>query len=237
MKVGKFLYIFCGLFAITGVVLLVSAVMVYISDRKFMADAKEIRGVVDTIEGYRDSDNEINHRVYVNYTYNGQQYNNVRVNFYSSSMYEGKEIILYCDPQHPERAVVQGASLFGLIVLLMMGVLFLCMGILPIISFIRGKAKKKKVKEAGRTLYATVDEIHYATNYMFNGRHPYIIFCSYKDDYKDIEYRFKSEYIWVNPEPAITAGSMIKVYVEENNYKNYYVDVESMIQGRIVDYT
>ena len=32
-------------------------------------------------------------------------------------------------------------------------------------------------------------------------------------------------------------GSVIKVYVEENNYKNYYVDAESMIQDKIVNYT
>ena len=237
MKVGKFINIFGGLFAIIGAVLLISAVMVFVSDRKFMAEAEEISGVVDTIETYRNSDNETNHRVFVNYTYNGQQYNRVRVNFYSSSMYEGKEITLYCDPQHPERVVVQGAGLFGFIVLFFMGILFLCMGILPIVKSVRGKARKKKVRETGRTLYATVYEINYATNYLFNGRHPYIVYCSYRDDYKDIEYRFKSEYIWVNPEPDITLGSMIRVFVEENNYKNYYVDVESMIQSKIVDYT
>ena len=133
MKVGKFINIFCGLFAIIGAVLLISAVMVCISDRKFMASAEEISGVVDTIETYRNSDNETNHRVFVNYTYNGQQYNRARVNFYSSSMYEGKEITLYCDPQHPERVVVHGAGIFGFIILFFMGIIFLCIGILPIV--------------------------------------------------------------------------------------------------------
>ena len=237
MKGGKFLYLFCGIFTVIGAVLLAGAVMVYISDRKFMAEAEEIRGVIDTIEIYRDSDHETHHRAYVNYTYNGQQYNKVRVNFYSSSMYEGKEITLYCDPQHPERVVVQGADVFAVVILSLMGVLFLCMGIIPIVNFIRVKAKKKKVRETGRALYATVDEISYSKNYMVNGRHPYLIFCSYRDDYKDITYRFRSEYLWVNPEPAVTVGSMIKVYVEVDNYKNYYVDAESMIQSKIVDYT
>lgn len=237
MKGGKFLYLFCGIFAVIGAVLLVSAVMVYVSDQKFMAEAEEINGVIDTIETYRDSDHETHHRAYVNYTYNGQQYNKVRVNFYSSSMYEGKEITLYCDPQHPERVIVQGANIFAVVILSGMGVLFLCIGIIPIIISIRVKAKKKKVRETGRTLYATVEEISYCRNYVINGRHPYVIFCSYRDDYKDITYRFKSEYLWVNPEPAVTVGSTIKVYVDANNYKNYYVDAESMIQGKIVDYT
>lgn len=237
MKVGKFINIFGGIFAIVGAVLLVSAVMVFVSDRKFMAEAQEINGVIDTIEAYRNSDDEVNHRVYVNYTYNGKQYNKIQANFYSSNMYEGKEIILYCDPQHPERIVVHGANVFAVIILFFMGVLFLCIGIFPVIRSYRQKARTKKIRETGRTLYATVYEIDYATNYTFNGRHPYIVYCSYRDDYKDIEYRFKSEYIWVNPEPHITLGSMVRVYVEENNYKNYYVDVESMIQSKIVDYT
>lgn len=237
MKDGKFLYLFCGIFAIVGTVLLAGAVMVYISDQKFMAEAEEISGVIDTIETYRDSDHETHHRAYVNYTYNGQQYNKVRVNFYNSSMYEGKEITLYCDPQYPERVVVQGANFFAVVILSLMGALFLCMGVIPIVNFIRVRAKKKKVRETGRTLYATVDEISCSRNYLVNGRHPYVVICSYRDDYKDITYHFRSEYIWVNPEPAVTVGSTIKVYVDVNNYKNYYVDAESMIQSKIVDYT
>lgn len=237
MKGRKFLYLFCGIFGVIGAVLLISAVMVHISDRKFMAEAEEISGVIDSIETYRDSDHETHHRVYVNYTYNGKQYNKVRVNFYSSSMYEGKDITLYCDPQRPERVVVQGANIFAVVILSGMGILFLCAGIIPFIISIRVRAKKKKVRETGRTLYATVDEIGYSRNYTINGRHPYVIFCSYRDDYKDITYCFKSEYLWVNPEPMVTVGSTIKVYVEENNYKNYYVDAESMIQTKIVDYT
>lgn len=237
MKSGKFLYLFSGIFAVIGIVLLISAAMIFISDRKFMSEAEEVNGVIDTIESYRDSDGDTNHRVYVNYTYNGQQYNNVRINYYSSGMYEGKDITLYCDPKNPQRVVVQGADIFAFVIFLGMGILFLCMGIIPIVGSVRGRAKKKKVRDTGRVLYATVDEIDYNTSYTFNGRHPYVIYCSYRDDYKDIEYRFKSENLWVNPEPVVEVGSMIKVYVEENNYKNYYVDAESMIQGKVVDYT
>lgn len=237
MKTDKFLYLFCGIFTAVSIVLLVSAVMVYRSDRKFMAEAEEISGVIDTIETYRDSDHDIHHRAYVSYTYNGQQYSKVRVNFYSSTMYEGKEITLYCDPRHPERVVVQGADAFAVVILSVIGIVFLCIGTIPLIIFIRKKAGKKKVRENGKVLYATVDEISHSKNIEVNRRHPYVIYCSYRDDYKDITYRFKSGYLWMNPEPAITVGSTIKVYVEENNYKNYYVDAESMIRGKIVDYT
>lgn len=237
MKIGKFANIFCAIFAVVGAFLVAGAVIVCISDRKFMAEAEEISGVISAIETYRDSDNETHHRVYVDYTYNGQQYGKVRINFYTSSMYEGKEITLYCDPRHPEKVVVQGANTFVFSMFIIMGIIFLCGGIIPLIISIRVRTKRKKMRETGRALYATVDEINCNTNYRFNGRHPYVILCSYRDDYKDITYRFKSENLWVDPEPAVTIGSMIKVYVEEDNYANYYVDAESMIQGKVVDYT
>lgn len=237
MNGGKFIKLFSIVFAFVGAVFLAGAVMVYVSDQKFMAEAEEIMGVVDTIESYRGSDHDMHHRVYVNYTYNGQQYNRVQIGFYSSSMYEGKEIALYCDPQHPERVVVQGSDIIAAAIFAVLGIIFFGVGMTLIISSIRRKARKKKVRENGRALYATVDEINRSRNVTVNGRHPYVVFCSYRDDYKDITYRFKSDYLWVNPEPVITVGSTIKVYVEADNYKNYYVDAESMIQGKIVDYT
>lgn len=237
MKSGKLLNLFFGIFAVVGVILLISAVLTYISNRKFISEAEEISGVIETIEEYRDSDGDINHRVYVSYTYGGIQYDKVRINLYVSNMYVGKEIALYCDPKNPGRVVAKGTDIIASVIFAGMGIIFICLGIVPICMSARRKATKKKLRSNGRSIYATIDEIRYNKNYTFNGRHPYIIYCSYRDDYRDIEYRFKSENLWVNPEPALTVGSMIKVYVEENNYKNYYVDAESMIQGRIVDYT
>lgn len=237
MKNNKFLKLFYGIFALVGIGMLAGAVVVFLSSQKFMSEAEEVSGVIETIETYRDSDNDVHHRAYVSYTYNGREYDNVRLSFYSSNMYEGKSITLYCDPNDPGRVVAKEGNLFACITLLFMGIIFSCVGIIPTIVLICRNTKHKKIRESGKMLYATVEKIDCNTSYTVNGRHPYVIFCNYRDDYRDITYRFKSENLWSNPEPAITIGSAIKVYVEENNYKNYYVDAESMIQGKIVDYT
>lgn len=237
MKSNKFIKVLYGIFAVVGIILLISSVIVFIFNQRFISEAQEISGVIETIEAYRSSDGDINHRVYVSYVYGGKQYNNVRVSFYSSNMYEGKEITLYCDPENPGKVMVKGSGLFATIMFVAMGIIFTCIGVIPILVSIFRKAEKNKIRNTGRSLYATIDEITYNKSYTVNGRHPYVIFCSYKDDYKDIIYCFKSENLWVNPEPVLTVGSTVKVYVEENNYKKYYVDAESMIQGRIVDYT
>lgn len=237
MRNDKLIKVINGIFAVIGIILLISSVIVFIYNQRFISEAEEISGIVERIEAYRNSDGDINHRVYVSYAYGGKQYDNVRVNFYSSNMYEGKEITLYCDPENPGKVIVKGSDLFAVIILAAMGIIFTCIGVIPILVSIRRKAEKNKIRNTGRALYATIDEITYNKSYTVNGRHPYVIFCNYRDDYKDIVYRFKSENLWVNPEPVLTVGSTVKVYVDENNYKKYYVDAESMIQGRIVDYT
>ena len=236
MKGEKLLNLFFGIFALVGIILLISAAIVFIFNKKYISGAEEINGVIETIETYRSSGDR-NHRVYVSYVYNGQEYNNVRISFYSSGMYEGKDISLYCDPENPGKVVVKGADIFAVVLLLVMGIIFTCSGIIPMAVFFRRKANQNKVRTSGRVLYAAIDEIGYNKNFTVNGRHPYIIYSSYKDEYRDIVYRFKSGNLWTNPEPVLAVGSMIKVYVEEGNYKNYYVDAESMIQGKIVDYT
>lgn len=70
-----------------------------------------------------------------------------------------------------------------------------------------------------------------------NGRHPYVIYCTYRDDYRDTLYRFKSSNIWTNPDPVLHPGDTIPVYVEEANYRHYFVDTESIINRKIEDYT
>ena len=96
---------------------------------------------------------------------------------------------------------------------------------------------QKKLIASGQYIYATVESIQYNKNYTMNGQHPFIIYCTYKDDYKNIIYRFKSDNIWTNPEYFVQPGSEIKVFVDRQNYKNYHVDIESIMQAKIMDYT
>lgn len=60
-------------------------------------------------------------------------------------------------------------------------------------------------------------------NIRINGRRPYYVECHYFDSYSGLDYIFRSENIFVNPN--IPKGTMIQVYVQENNFKNYYVDI------------
>ena len=101
----------------------------------------------------------------------------------------------------------------------------------------RKSSKRKKLIDAGHSIYATVDSIDINTSYSVNGRHPFVIYCSYKDEYKDVIYRFKSDNLWTDPSQVIEPGSEIRIYVDGTDFSKYHVDTESLLAGKIIDYT
>lgn len=234
IKVVKMIF---GLFAALGIIFIIVGILWLAIGSRFKKNAVEVSAVIQEIEQYRDSDGDLSHRVYVSYSYNEQNYENVRLNEYSSNMYEGKEIEIMIDPNNPRVNMMNLGLYLGSGIFIGMGVIFACVGIFPLIGLGRSSFAQKKLIASGQYIYATVESIQYNKNYTMNGQYPFIIYCTYKDDYKNIIYRFKSDNIWTNPEYFVQPGSEIKVFVDRQNYKNYHVDIESIMQGKIMDYT
>ena len=189
------------------------------------------------IDSYRDSDGDTHYNVYVTYEYKDALYEEVSLGFYSSSMYEGKEISVLCDPNNPGRIEEDTAVSIAGVVMLFMGAIFFLVGFVPIISGIIKAGKAKKLLSTGQVLYATVDMVDVNRSYRVNGRHPYVIYCTYKDPYQDVIYRFKSDNLWSDPGYAYQPGSTIKVLVNPKKYSEYYVQAEESMTQRIEDYT
>lgn len=233
---NKFMILLSSVFLLIGLGLLAGAVFWTYYASMFKKQAVEIPAEIAAIEAYRNSDGDISHQVYVNYEYDGKQYKMVALNSYSSSMYEGKEITLYCDPEHPGK--IQEKSLFymGPIILMIMGIIFTAVGAGLIIGFSKRPLMERKLKKNSRTLYATVTDIRLDTSFSVNGENPYVIYCNWKDEYKDLTYRFKSRGVWADPSEYFPVGGTIPVRVNPKDYSQYMVDVEAM-EKRIVDYT
>lgn len=225
------------IFAVFGMIFVVIGILMLISNIRFTKDAVEVNAVIAQIESYRDSDGDINHRVFVNYSYGGKTYEGIRLGEYDSNMYEGKEIKLLLNPVNPQKISTRFGMIFGSSMFIGMGAIFALVGIIPLIVMARKKVQKKKLLAQGSYIYATVEDIQLNTGYSVNGRHPYVIYCTYRDEYKDIIYRFKSDNIWTNPGHIIEPGSEIRVYVDGTDYSKYHVDAESILDKRIVDYT
>lgn len=226
------------IFALVGVIFLMVGVFIGLSNEKFKENADEVTAIITSIESYRDSDGDRDYDVYVEYSYGGQYYQDKRLNMYSSSMYEGKEIEILVDRDNPERISAGTGIMVMTFVMAGIGFAMMIGAMIPFILMINKKKKRNNLLQNGYTIEATVTDIFLNQNLSVNGRHPYVVYCTYEDIYSGVQHRFKSENLWVDPEPIIQVGSPLKVYVSSHNdFSNYYVDVESVLESRIVDYT
>lgn len=226
-----------SIFMIVGIVLLIIGAILFINGARFRQSAVPITGEITEIETYRDSDGDRSHRVYAAYTFEGREYERVRLGMYSSSMYVGEEITLLCDPSNPGKVTAVSETYLAGFILFFIGAVFFLVGVIPLIIMLVKDKKDKHLLESGRVLHATVESIDVNRNYMVKGRNPYIIYCTWKDEYADVLYRFKSGSIWTDPESVFPKGSNIDVYVDENDFSKYYVNAEQMIAQRVVDFT
>lgn len=226
------------IFAFIGVVFLMVGVLIGLSNAKFRENADEVMAVISSIESHRDSDGDIDYDVYVDYSYGGQHYQDRRLNMYSSSMYEGKEIEILVDREHPGNISAGAGITVITIVFSCIGFAMMLCATIPFILMINKKKKRNNLLKNGYTIEATVTDIILNHNLSVNGRHPYVVYCTYEDIYSGVQHRFKSENLWTDPEPIIQQGSVLTVYVgSHKDFSNYHVDVEKALENKIVDYT
>ena len=169
MKKDYFSYIFCGIFGIVGVILIIISICLTASGMKFEETAVDITGTIAFIDSYRDSDGDRHYQVYVDYVYEGREFTEVRLNTYTSSMYEGKEIALKIDPENPGKVKTPHSNMIAGIILAVMGLVFALIGIIPTVLGFKKAAKKKKLLQQGRYIYAVVERVDLNYNYTVNG--------------------------------------------------------------------
>lgn len=194
-------------------------------------DVVEIDAIISCIENDRDSSGDTSHDVYVNYEYDGEEYTNVPLNYYSSSMYEGKNITIKINPDNPSEPsntmlVVLFGGVFGGI-----GFIFLVIGLVLIINNCKKNSENKKLINDGYYIDAEIDMVD-TSGVVVNGRPTYVIRCSYNNPSDGRVYQFTSDTLSSDP-TSLISGNTIRVYVDRNNFKKNYVDI-SEIEEKIV---
>ncbi len=237
MKKDYFSYIFGSIFSIVGLILIIICICVTMSGIKFDETAVEIKGTIVNIESYRDADGDRHREVFVDYEYEGKRFTNVKLNSHTNGMYEGNEIALKIDPENPGRVRTLHGNKILSILLGIMGGVFLLVGITTAVTNAKKEAKKKQLRQQGRYINAIVERVDVNYNYSVNGKHPFVLYCNYQDEYSGVVYKFKSDNLWTNPYPFLQQGSEVRVLVNGQDYSQYYVDVESSLQGKVVDFT
>lgn len=237
MKKDRFLTIFFSIFAVVGIGFLIGAVLLFVNESRFRKTAVNITGEIVDIMSYYGHDRKSHDEVFVTYTFEGRTYERVQLMGDGINMYVGKSISLLCDPENPGRVRTESGSLLVTIILTVVGAGFSCAGIIPMVFVAKKKQKRKRLLANGRVLHATVERVGRNTSIAVNGQNPYVIYCSWKDEYTDVLYRFKSDNLWTDPSFLFDSGSEINVYVDGNDFSKYYVDAERGLAQKVVDFT
>lgn len=161
----------------------------------------------------------------VAYTYEGETFE-TDLSEYSNGMRAGDEIALYVNKENPTK--VRTEMLLYLITYILCGVSipFLIIGIVFLLVLRAKKNKKQDLLQNGRMVEAVVTGGQINYNMQINNRHPWKLECQYKDTFTGAVYLFSSNNIW--KDPFLYVDQTIKVYMDKENPRKYYVDVDSL---------
>lgn len=236
MKQNKLMKLLFGGFLLAGVLTLILGVVVLYKGKSVAANAVEVEATITDIQTYRGTDGEKDHSVVIEYEFEGQNYS-VEINAYNSSMYEGKTLPILINPKAPRKVYMEEDFMVLSMIPILIGTIFSLIGGIALIVMHCGKKKQERLRQNGKRIQATVEEITFNYNVHVNGRCPYIIICLYKDESTGISYRFKSPNIWTNPNLVFQPGSYIDVWVDPNDYSKHFVDAQEQLEKKVVDFT
>lgn len=107
------------------------------------------------------------------------------------------------------------------------GAPFLILGILFVSLSVRKRCMANRLLQDGH--YVMADVVAITPNYsvQVNGRSPFVVECHYQDPTTGTLCIFRSRNLFYFPEEL--SGNQIRVYVDPDNMKHYYVDVASVL--------
>lgn len=225
-------------FLLVGSGLIVGGVVIRNYSNEFFKSANSTTATIDRIERYRDSDGESEYDVFVSYEAEGQYFDDIELDFYSSSMYQGQQLTVYYQSTRPNIIRTKVDTFFIFAMLIGMGGLFAFIGlILSIIGFVI--KPKQELKTTGICYNATVTDIIEQKNVTVNGQHPYCVDCLAHNHHTGQQMLFRSKSIL--DDSMLHNLTTVPVYVDPKNPKKYYVDVDGAIEElkqkeNIVDY-
>lgn len=107
------------------------------------------------------------------------------------------------------------------------GAIFLILGIIFLIVELCKKKRSDALLASGHYILGEVVDIAANINVNVNGRYPYHVIVQYIDPH-GVRHIFRSPGLRIFRDPELL-GKKVKVYVENDNFKHYYVDVDEIL--------
>jgi hypothetical protein len=216
-------FLFFGLmFAGIGTLLLIIGLCIFINSSSFVSKSSDAKGVVVRLESHNSS-NETSTNPIIKFSTENNTYefeSNISANYSI-----GEHVNVLFNPYYPQDARINSFVALYLIPTILSGVggVFAIIGYIVLIKIMKSRNRLKWLKQNGIIIQAKVEQVIIDTHFSVNDQHPYRIIATYKS--LDKKSTFKSEHIWVDPKKYINQG-LVEVYVDPNNYDNYFVITE-----------
>ena len=213
-----------GIFSLIGILFIIVSIVCGINGSRKNKEYEHVTGQIVDIVHHDD-----NYDVYVTYRLNGNEYDDILINTYTSNMREGADIKLLVDPDDPFKADSPTGTLILVLVFGLMGVTFACVGIIPLVIKEKRRKKNEDLVNNGTAVWAKVHHVEINSTYSVNNIHPRRIVAIYTDEYTGEEIEFISDNIFdIDFCDSVSEGSEVRVYMDRNDNKRYFVDYESI---------
>ena len=203
--------------------------------KEFAKTAQKVQAVVTDVQRHttrRRGKTKVNYDVYVQYTVNGNTYQE-ELNGGNGSMREGQAITVYYDPMNPRdvrKSLKNNGMIFAMIFVAAIALIGGYTGIKPVIQ----SAKLKKLKKTGAQIIAKVTHITEDRSVTINRsrnnrnievRYPNKAECEAFDPVTGEKYIFSSEAYVSDLQHLV--GQLVTVYYDPNDRSRHYVDLNS----------
>jgi len=223
----KTLSIIKYVFSFVGVAFLLGAVTSYKNTSDFLREVVPATGTVVDFVISRSSDS-ISYRPVIRFVSQDGQ----AVEFTSSvgssrrtySVNDTVEV-LYPPFNVQEAKINRFFELWGaFMVMLIMGTVFLSIGVLIFLIARLRNRKKEYLQRHGVAVEAEIQSVDLNESISMNGKSPFMIVCHWLNPETRELHVFESENIWFDPSKYIT-NETVKVLLERGNPKKYHVDI------------
>lgn len=220
------LFIIGLMFFLIGMAFVVAGLLTWRANVEFFETALPTDATIVDIQTYRDSDDDVSHSVFVDYTVDGVEYEYRELGMYSSSMYIGKTVEIYYDPQDPGDIKSKTGSTLIAVIFVAIGGIFAVIG--GVILGVQIKAKRKtKLKDTGTCIRLPITQI-VTTNTSVNGVTGHVVICDNPDASGGTlnTYRSNPCYEWLSD--YLNPGDIVAIYYDPANPNYYYVDIDDV---------
>ncbi len=219
--------LFVVVFLLIGLPFITLAIIDSVQTARLVAEASTARGTIVDKQSRRLRPVElgsVDHPIVEFTSAEGE-----RITFRSStgSARPGREdsgVTVVYDPTNPREAKIKSYKTLWFVptVLAGIGAVFSGVGVAFLVVLLKKLKLRKRLMQSGKLIWAEVTGVLEDGSSSRRGKHPVMITAKKRIGRKT--YRFRSEPVWEDPE--ISSGSTVAVYIDEDDPRTYWVDIE-----------